>query len=78
MYAKNSHKIVVIFFNNEVYTRVVNGIFAPFLFHCISSEAYGFRENPSMKARLKPHSGITEDLVTDTCCTFLPGVLLLE
>ncbi len=38
---------------------VFKWIFAPFLSHSLSSEAYWLRENPSMKARLKPHSGIT-------------------
>lgn len=38
---------------------VVKWIFAPFLYYSLSSEAYWLRENPSMKARLKPHSRIT-------------------
>lgn len=42
--------------------------------HRAALEAYGLRENPSIKARLKPRSGITEDLVTDTCCALLRGV----
>lgn len=32
------------------------------------------RENPSIKARLKPGSRITEDLQTDTCCALFRGV----
>lgn len=38
---------------------VVKWILATFLSHSLSSEAYWLRENPSMKARLKPRSRIT-------------------